>query len=215
MTVQEIRFDVHERGIAHLANRSHRSWTWDQVRWVRGRPAQGAGGRLRRFTGWDFTCRADFTDGASIQFNRLTTGSDSIAETIYACCPNVAPDDEIHRWHIGRWVLPFLASGFGWAVLAGFLWFNEDYTLDDSTLMLAATGFLCCFIGFITSITYLLTRFGSQLRRRDRHAHQMAKGFGNRESMSVLAERPAPPPDEYARILVGHVLLGARYGGLR
>ena len=77
------RFDVHELGIAHLTDAGRRKWTWDQ----RGGPTQGARNRLRRF-GWDHTCRADFTDGASIQFNGLTTDAESIIATVYTRYPN-------------------------------------------------------------------------------------------------------------------------------
>ena len=211
------RFDVHELGIAHLTEAGHRKWRWDQVCWVRGGPTQGAMNRLRRF-GWDHTCRADFTDGASIQFNGLTTDAESITDTLYARCPNaIALDDEIHRWHIWRWMLPFLAVGFGWALVSGFLWLNEDHTtivdhggwseevdtLDDSTLMFVATGVLCSFIGFITSMTYLFRGLRAQLRRRDKRTTTDSQTW---PSVAGLTDQPVPPPAEYATILVGDVL---------
>lgn len=209
---REERFDVHELGIAHLTDARHRKWRWDQVRWVRGGHTQGARNRLRRF-GWDHTCRADFTDGASIQFNGLTTDAESITAALYARCPSaIALDDEIHRWHIWRW---FLAAGFGWALVSGFLWLNEDHTtvvdhggwseevdtLDDSTLVVVATGVTFCFIGFITSMTYLFLGFRAQLRRRDQPTTT-----GSQTWASGLTDQPLPSPAEYATILVGDVL---------
>lgn len=204
------RFDIHERGVAHVSRRGHRSWRWDQVRWLRAKPGPAAFGWMGRF-GWDFTCRADLTGGASIQFNGLTADAPSIAEVLRAHCPRaIASDDEIHRWHVWRWVLPFLALFFGSWVVVGYLWLNEDHAVtvdhggwseqfdpfDDSTYLLAATGMMCCFIGFVASVTYLFTGFRAQLDRRS--------GPVPAESdESVLA---GPVPAGYATILVGDVL---------
>ncbi|WP_406691977.1 hypothetical protein REH65_08265 [Saccharopolyspora sp. ID03-671] len=204
------RYDVHERGIAHVSRRGHRSWRWDQVRWLRVKPGPAAFEWMRRF-GWDFTCCADLTDGASIQFNGLTADAPSIAEVLRAHCPRaIAWDGEIHRWHVWRWVLPFLALFFGSWVVVGYLWLNEDHSVtvdhggwseefdpfDDSTYLLAATGVGCCFIGFVASVTYLFTSFRAQLNRRSGPAPA-------EPDEAVLA---GPLPTGYAMILVGDVL---------
>lgn len=204
------RFDVHERGIAHVSRRGHRSWRWDQVRWLRATPGPAAFGWMRRF-GWDFTCCADLTDGASIQFNGLTADARSIAEVLRAHCPRaIASDDEIHRWHVWRWVLPFLALFFGTWVVVGYLWLNEDHTVtvdhggwseefdpfDDSTYLLAATGMICCIVGFVVSVAYLFTGFRAQLDRR-------SEPMPAEPDEAVLA---GSVPTGYATILVGDVL---------
>ena len=204
------RFDVHEGGIAHVSRRGRRSWRWDQVRWLRAKPGPAGFEWMRRF-GWDFTCRAELTDGASVQFNGLTADAPRIAEVLRAHCPRaIARDDEIHRWHVWRWVLPFLALFFGSWVVVGYLWLNEDHSVtvdhggwserfdpfDDSTYLLAATGLGFCFIGFVASVTYLFTGFRAQLERR---CAPVPPDPGE----AVFA---GPVPAGYATVLVGDVL---------
>lgn len=75
------RFDVHERGFAHVTRRRTLPVRWDQIAGLREIGDPHAGG-LRGSLGVDYRCVVKVRDGSSVKFNTLTMNADVLVRTI-------------------------------------------------------------------------------------------------------------------------------------
>ncbi|WP_206788390.1 hypothetical protein [Amycolatopsis sp. MtRt-6] len=170
------RFDVHENGIAHTTKNGRRAWTWDQVTEIRVTRDPGRSPRHGR----NLRCATGFADGGKVRFDGLTTNAPVLADALTTSRPDaVAADDGMRGWKVLRWVLPVVAVGCGWYLVAAFLMLTDDEVevevqpgyvkmvprFDDSTIALLAVGGLVCLVGIVMSLAYLVVGFTRSRRR--------------------------------------------------
>jgi hypothetical protein len=148
---------LYENGLAHRVSGRARSWTWDEVAFLRANPdaseyehTQIPYVRIARRLGWHFRCVVRFTDGSRIRIDGYTADGPAIARTLLARRPDAVPLESARK---GPWVmlgvLPLAGVALAVPVVLIYQYLNSTSSDDtgDSTIVAMVLGMIICVLG--------------------------------------------------------------------
>ncbi|MGP4043183.1 hypothetical protein [Streptomyces sp. 2A115] len=178
-------YQLYEHGLAHRVSGRVRSWTWDEVAFLRANPdapeyehTQVPYVRIARHLGWHFRCVVRFTDRSRIRIDGYTADGPAIARTLLARRPDAVPPEHARK---GPWImlgmLPLVGVTLAVPIVLIYQHLNSTSS-DDSTIVAMVLGMVICIVGvalcFGGIVATLVSmsrarRDGADPRRNNRH----------------------------------------------
>ncbi|MGW0759704.1 hypothetical protein ACWD1Y_25070 [Streptomyces sp. NPDC002814] len=173
-------YQLYANGLAHRVSGRVRSWTWDEVSFLRANPdateyenTQIPYVRMARRLGWYFRCEVRFTDGARVRMDGYTADGPAIARMLLARRPDAVPPESARK---GPWimlgVLPLVGVGLAIPIVLIYQHLNATSSDDtgDGTIVAMVLGMIICIVGVALCFGGIVGALVSMSRARSRSA---------------------------------------------